>query len=120
MQELLEKKYYTIGEICRQTSIPAYTLRYWESQFKILRPIRKQSGPRRFTQKDINAILEIKDLLFLRGFTLAGAKKMLRGRRNCGEKTNSESALSADSSNLLQEVHKELQVIIKDLEEGKR
>ena len=72
---LPEKIYYTIGDICKLTGIKPHILRYWESQFKLLRPARRYSGHRKFTKQDIDLINKIKFLVIDRRFTLEGAKK---------------------------------------------
>ena len=77
MVEIPEKMFFRIGEVARITSIKTYVLRYWESEFKLLRPIKNKAGQRIYKKKDIETILEIKDLLHKRKFTIAGAKKKL-------------------------------------------
>ena len=67
----------TIGEISEQTDVPAYTLRYWESEFKLLRPLRRESGQRRYTQSDLHTVEKIKKLLYEKKYSIAGAKKQL-------------------------------------------
>ncbi|NLB35073.1 MAG: MerR family transcriptional regulator [Elusimicrobia bacterium] len=71
------KKYFTIGEVSERTDIPAYTLRYWESEFKLLRPLRRESGQRRYTQSDLHTVEKIKKLLYEKKYSIAGAKKQL-------------------------------------------
>ncbi|MCB4790481.1 MAG: MerR family transcriptional regulator [Elusimicrobia bacterium] len=69
------KEFFSIGEVTRIAQVPAYVLRYWESEFKILRPARRNSGQRKYTRKDIEMISRIKDLLYEKKFTIAGARK---------------------------------------------
>lgn len=115
--------YFTIGEVSRKTGIPVYTLRYWESRFRLLRPVRRESGHRRFTKKDMETIFAVKDLVFRRKFTLAGAKKMLRTcERNPGdaviEEAMSDSGQAGkgagEAAKKLREIQKELLAIIKE------
>lgn len=119
------KDYFTIGEVSRKTGIPEYTLRYWESRFRLLRPVRRESGHRRFTKKDIETILAVKDLVFRRNFTLAGAKKMLRTCERNPDETVLQEAMSGDrlagqgaadgeAAKILSEIRKELLAIIKE------
>jgi len=70
--------YFSIQEVSELTGVKAYVIRYWESQFSILRPARRDSGQRKFTQKDIDVIRRIKDLLHAQGFTISGAKKLMK------------------------------------------
>ncbi|MFC2091449.1 MerR family transcriptional regulator [Elusimicrobiota bacterium] len=67
----------TISEVANLTSIPNHTLRYWESEFNLLRPMRRESGQRRYTENDVNTIEKIKTLLYERKYSIAGAKKQL-------------------------------------------
>ena len=70
--------YFSISEVTQLTNVKPYVIRYWESQFGILRPARRESGQRKFTQKEVDAILRIKELLYEKGFTISGAKKFLK------------------------------------------
>lgn len=73
----MEKKYLTISDVSNMTNVPRHTLRYWESEFKLLRPMRRESGQRRYTQNDILTIENIKTLLYEKKYSIAGAKKQL-------------------------------------------
>jgi DNA-binding transcriptional MerR regulator len=73
-----DKLYYRIGEVEAITEIPAYVLRYWESEFKLLRPKKNPAGQRLYRKKDLELILRIKTLLYEERLTLEGAKKRLR------------------------------------------
>ncbi len=74
------KLFYRIGEVSRITGLEPYVLRYWESEFPHLRPEKRKSGQRLYTKKDLENILQIKELLYQNGYTIAGARKKLRGR----------------------------------------
>jgi DNA-binding transcriptional MerR regulator len=76
-----DKEFFSIGEASRIAQIPAYVLRYWESEFKLLRPARRTSGQRKYIRKDIETIFVIKDLLYGKKFTIAGAKRHLLDER---------------------------------------
>ncbi|MEA3507034.1 MAG: MerR family transcriptional regulator [Elusimicrobiota bacterium] len=73
----MKNKYLTIGEVSNMTGVEAYTLRYWEDEFKLLRPMRRESGQRRYTRNDIRTIEKIKTLIYDKKFSIAGAKKQL-------------------------------------------
>ena len=64
----------------RITGLEPYVLRYWETEFPHLRPESSKSGHRLYSQKDLDNILQVKQLLYKDGFTISGAKKKLRGR----------------------------------------
>lgn len=72
-----DKVYFKIGEVCEITGIKQHVLRYWESEFKIIRPVRGASKQRLYRRVDVENILRIKQLLYADGFTLPGAKKVL-------------------------------------------
>jgi DNA-binding transcriptional MerR regulator len=81
-QQLLRpnKLFFRIGEVSRITGLEPYVLRYWETEFPHLRPDASKSGHRLYTQKDLDNILQVKQLLYKEGFTISGARKRLRGR----------------------------------------
>ena len=72
-----DKEYFTISEVSGLTQVRPYVLRYWESEFKLLRPSRRESGHRKYNRKDIETVLKIKELLHEKRFTISGAKKVL-------------------------------------------
>ena len=72
-----EKLYYRIGEVESITGVPAYVLRYWESEFKLLRPKKNPAGQRVYRQRDLDLVKRIKTLLYDERLTLEGAKKRL-------------------------------------------
>ena len=72
-----ERKLYKIGEVCRIADVQPYVLRYWETEFPALAPNKSGGGQRLYTQREIDTILRIKQLLYSEGFTIAGAKKKL-------------------------------------------
>ena len=73
-----ERLYYRIGEVSRITGLKAHVLRYWESEFKVIKPHKGGSLQRLYRRKDLDLILKIKKLLYEDGFTIAGAKKRIR------------------------------------------
>ncbi len=75
--EVAEKLYYRIGEVEEITAVPAYVLRYWESEFKLLRPKKNPAGQRLYRPRDVELVQRIKSLLYDERLTLEGAKKRL-------------------------------------------
>lgn len=73
-----KKLYYSISEVADITGVKAHVLRYWETEFPTLRPKKTRAGSRRYRQADIDVVLAIKELLYERGFKIAGARKALR------------------------------------------
>ncbi len=76
-QELPEKSLFRIGEVSRLTATKTFVLRYWESEFPTLQPVKSPSGHRLYRREDIETVFEIKRLLYEEGFTIAGARKHL-------------------------------------------
>ena len=73
----IKKLYYSIGEVSKMTELKAYVLRYWETEFKQLKPPKNRAGNRTYRQSDIDLILHIKDLLYTKKFTIEGARHQL-------------------------------------------
>src|SRR6195256_2759665 len=73
-----ERLYFRIGEVARLCRLPAYVLRFWETEFPQPRPIKSSTGQRMYRRKDVENVLRIKKLLYEEGFTIAGARQQLR------------------------------------------
>ncbi len=73
-----DRLYYRIGEVSRITGLKPHVLRYWESEFKVIRPYKAGSLQRLYRRKDLDLIQKIKKLLYEEGFTIAGAKRKIR------------------------------------------
>ena len=73
-----EKLYFRIGEVARLCRLPAYVLRFWETEFPQLKPVKSNTGQRMYRRKDVESVLRIKKLLYEEGFTIAGARQQLR------------------------------------------
>ncbi|HPD60895.1 MAG TPA: MerR family transcriptional regulator [Thermodesulfobacteriota bacterium] len=72
-----DKLYFRISEVSKLTGLEPYVLRYWESEFKLIKPIRTKSRHRLYRRKDLEVLFEIKKLLYEEQYTIAGAKKRL-------------------------------------------
>ena len=75
--EIPDKSLFTIAEVARLTSTKPFVLRYWESEFPMLEPVKSPNGRRLYRREDIEVVFEIKRLLYEEGFTIAGARKHL-------------------------------------------
>ena len=73
----IKKLYYSISEVSKITNIEQYVLRYWETEFEQLKPQKNRAGNRIYTNKEIQLILHIKNLLRERKYTIEGAKKIM-------------------------------------------
>ncbi len=88
--EIPERLYFRIGEVASLCQLPAYVLRFWETEFPQLKPIKSSTGQRMYRRKDVEGVLRIKKLLYEEGFTIAGARQHLRGE---GKSDKKQSAL---------------------------
>ena len=84
-QPLTEKEFYRIGEVSRLTALKPFVLRYWETEFPMLEPVKSPSGHRLYRQEDVEMVLRIKRLLYDEGFTIAGARRHLREQNGAGD-----------------------------------
>src|SRR2546423_15465379 len=73
-----EKLYFRIGEVATLCHLPAYVLRFWESEFPQLKPVKSSTGQRMYRKRDVENVLRIKQLLYDQGFTISGARQHLR------------------------------------------
>lgn len=76
--ELPDKLYFKIGEVARIVGVKPYVLRYWETEFSMVKPGKTPSRHRLYRRQDVAMLLEIKRLLYSEGYTIAGAKKRLK------------------------------------------
>jgi DNA-binding transcriptional MerR regulator len=74
-----ERLYFRIGEVSKLCRLPAYVLRFWETEFPQLKPVKSSTGQRMYRRKDVENVIRIKQLLYEQGFTIAGARQCLRG-----------------------------------------
>ena len=101
-----KRLYYKIGEACKTLDIQPYVLRYWETEFPALTPSKSRSGQRVYSEKELEIIRRIKELLYDEGYTIAGAKKKLEGEMAAGalgegrdeDETAGEATAAASSS----------------------
>ena len=73
-----DKLYFRIGEVATLCRLPAYVLRFWESEFPQLKPVKSSTGQRMYRRRDVESVLRIKQLLYDQGFTIVGARQQLR------------------------------------------
>ena len=80
-----DKSLFRIGEVSRLTATKAFVLRYWETEFPTLQPVKSSSGHRMYRREDIETVFEIKRLLYDEGFTIAGARRHLAEQNGSAE-----------------------------------
>jgi DNA-binding transcriptional MerR regulator len=84
-QVATEKKLYRIGDVSRLADLKPFVLRYWETEFPMLQPLKSPGGSRLYRQDDVDMVFRIKRLLYDEGFTIAGARRHLRERDGATE-----------------------------------
>jgi DNA-binding transcriptional MerR regulator len=107
-----ESRLYKIGEVCKMADVQPYVLRYWETEFPPLAPNKSGGGQRLYSQREIDIILRIKQLLYTEGFTIAGAKKKLEA-----ELAQPGGPSQKDLNKALLKVRKELAAILQMLKD---
>ena len=116
-----EKRLYKIGEVCRVADVQPYVLRYWETEFAALAPNKSGGGQRLYTQREIDIILRIKQLLYSEGFTIAGAKKKLEAELSdpapAPAPVSAPPPTTANAKKVLLDVKRELTAILDLLSE---
>ncbi len=90
-KEIPDKLFFKIGEVAEITKVEPHVLRYWESEFGLIKPDKSETGQRVYRRKDIETILEIKKLLYEERFSIEGAKKRLFKRYKISD--NSERVM---------------------------
>ncbi|HPY95875.1 MAG TPA: MerR family transcriptional regulator [Candidatus Cloacimonadota bacterium] len=103
-----KKIYYSIGEVSKMLDIKPYTIRYWESEITQLKPRSANVRNRRFDEKDIQLLIEIKELIYKKRFTLEGAKKAISQTRKAEKLSND----SDDFKNVMVKSLKEIKEIL--------
>ena len=84
-ESIVKKAYFSIGEVCDLTGLKPHVLRYWETQFDVLRPTKNRAGNRVFRPKDIELITLVKNLLYEQRYTIEGANQKLLDMRKEGK-----------------------------------
>jgi len=96
-----DRVFYRIREVCAFTGLKPHILRYWEQEFRNIRPVKSSKGQRLYRKKDLDAIIMIKKLLYEKRFTIDGARKYLHTQKT-----------------LVDEIKEDLIEIVKLLEKG--
>ena len=96
-----DKKYYSISEVSELCSVKPHTLRFWENEFKELKPITRKGKRRYFQKKDIEMIRKIQALLYEEGLTISGVKRNLSSNKKHEAPVNNSSKKIIDDLELL-------------------
>ncbi len=99
-REIPDKLYFRIGEVAKLCEVPAYVLRFWESEFPQLKPNKGGTGQRLYRRKDVEMALRVKTLLYDEGYTIAGARQAFKTELRAGKEAQpagSPGAAPADT-----------------------
>jgi DNA-binding transcriptional MerR regulator len=106
-----DKLYFRIGEVATLCRLPAYVLRFWESEFSQLKPVKSSTGQRMYRRRDVESVLRIKQLLYEQGFTISGARQQLRSETK-SDKTQSAIPFPTQSVPEIQHIRQGLREIL--------
>ena len=108
-QEIIpDKLYFKIGEVKKITGIEPHVLRYWESEFNIIRPQRASSKQRLYRRVDVENILTIKKLLYEDGYTVPGARKFLTTKKEQKKSTPESKISGTQTRSMLADIKNDL------------
>ncbi len=113
-----DKLYFKIGEVGKLADVPTHVLRYWETEFKEIKPKRASSKQRLYRREDVELILKIKTLLHEQGYTIAGARKLIESGEDIPEHSGSNAPQNndiafADALGTIKDELKQLQQFIR-------
>ena len=109
------KLYYRIGEVAGIVGVEPHVLRYWETEFRSIRPQKSRKGQRIYSRRDVDRLLKVKDLLYTHGFTIAGARKKLR-ETGAEPPTEGESRAVGAARAALFELRREIEGMLAEIE----
>jgi DNA-binding transcriptional MerR regulator len=116
--EIPDKLYFRIGEVARLCDVPAYVLRFWESEFPQLKPHKGGTGQRLYRRRDVETVLHIKSLLYDEGYTISGARQAIRTEQKQKAPQlalDIDVARPADPSRQLRKLQKEMRELVAHL-----
>jgi DNA-binding transcriptional MerR regulator len=116
--EIPDKAYFRIGEVAELAGVAPSVLRFWETQFRTLKPEKTRTNQRVYARRHVELALEIRTLLYDRGFTIAGARRHLQAARQGAHQSDDASATPrAISAELVHELKKEVRELLQLVDE---
>jgi DNA-binding transcriptional MerR regulator len=106
-----DKLYFRIGEVAGLCHLPAYVLRFWETEFPQLKPVKSSTGQRMYRKRDVESVVRIKQLLYDQGFTISGARQQLRTESK-PDKTQTAIPFPSQSAAEIRHIRQGLQEIL--------
>lgn len=116
-EKAIKRLYYSIAEVSRITGLKAYVLRYWETEFRELRPAKNRAGNRIYRKSDIRLLFVIKRLLYYEKFTIEGARQKLQYIKKSDDGQLSLTLYEAKSQDLIEELRLGLQDLVQVLDD---
>lgn len=98
----IEKRYYTIGEVAKKFEVSTSLIRFWESQFEIIKPRKNKNGVRQYTKEDLETVGTIYHLVKEKGYTLSGAQEILKKKSDVSDTVEMISSLEKVKEFLLE------------------
>jgi len=114
------KLYFRIGEVAELVGVEPHVLRYWEREFRSIRPTKSAKGQRVYSRRDVENLMRVRELLYREGFTIAGAKKKLQ---RSGVEPREAEPSPADASRVrtqLTAIRSEIEAFLAELGPGRR
>ena len=115
IKDIPDKLYFKIGEVSRLADVAPHVLRYWESEFRDIKPKRATSKQRLYRREDVELILIIKNLLHFQGYTIAGARKLINSSLSIGD-IERKIAKKESTASRLSSIKQELEILRTRLE----
>jgi DNA-binding transcriptional MerR regulator len=113
--EVPVKLYYRIGEVSDLVGVEPHVLRYWETEFRSIRPQKSRKGQRIYSRRDVDRLLKVKDLLYTHGFTIAGARRRLR-EAGMEPPTAAEARMNERTRALLGDLRRDVESMLAELD----
>ena len=112
LPEIPGKRYFTIGEVSKLCDIKPHVLRYWEQEFDQLKPVKRRGNRRYYQRHEVKLVRAIRQLLYIDGFTISGARTKLEGLDATSAEAGVNDSLGSQSKNIISQVIKELDEVV--------
>jgi DNA-binding transcriptional MerR regulator len=116
LPEIPGKRYFTIGEVSKLCDIKPHVLRYWEQEFDQLKPVKRRGNRRYYQRHEVKLVRTIRQLLYIDGFTISGARTKLEGSDVNSAEPGKSKSLGTQSKNIISQVIKELDEVVSMLQ----
>ncbi len=116
LPEIPGKRYFTIGEVSKLCDIKPHVLRYWEQEFDQLKPVKRRGNRRYYQRHEVKLVRTIRQLLYIDGFTISGARTKLDGLDAKEVESGKSPTLGSQSKNIISQVIKELDEVVSMLQ----